>query len=374
MAIDTLTTQITVNKEILDALKLAVSVTPKLRFTPILQNILMTVAHEKLLIESTDLALWFQQTIHVPDLRVEEPFSVLITRDAVKSIKTGAVITLSPLSYRINLTSYQTVDAKEYPIPPVLFDRSDPEQFAASTTVNDSYFDDLLACSICAAESERRPVLGAISHLQNQLRGTDGHRMLIATQGTEWEHEILVPAYSAALLKKAFGRSEQVTMLYDLTHVQYQDDHHRVNVRQIEGNYPDVRRVVPVRGLLHATNGVLDHTAAWIDACNAAIQIHDLSNKAATKENRNHDYTLRIQGDGKNVDFFAKRDQEFLSVIPFETDRKFKFAVNAKYLKDALQAVGDHSLFFKPNHERDALVLENDSRLALVMPVRIDQQ
>jgi len=319
------------SKNFVSALKAAAGMTSPYAHRAVLQHLHLRFSGDDVVVEAASLDLYFRHNIFLLELGVLAPFSVMVHRDAVKTLKPGMDVTFGEKSYTFGGIKYTPACApEEFPLFPEL------DNSKVQTTTAHGYFAELAACAVATAESEVRPILTGVCHRGNTLVATDGLRLCSAETSTEWPKDVVVPGWAAAMLQRAFGVSSSY-MAYDDRYVQYRGNGYRIMIRAIEGMYPNVSRIIPS---LFKTTVTVRGVEEWIAACDRAITVH----KQIPKKNRDENYDIRLEFDRLGIKLSVRNQEqsEYSILLPGDvSDRALNIACNAQYLKDALLQVGE---------------------------------
>ena len=251
----------------------------------------------------------------------------------------------------------------------------DPEN-APTVRFPDTYAGRLPAGAFGAALAHVR-YAAAVAEYQAIFRGvklelTDSGSRAVATDGFRLAYhdldtasglatELVVPARSADEIVKLLGSGDVELEVGD-GQLSLRTDAFRVNVKLMDGTFPDYRRVIPSAFPITLTLGA----EALADAVGRVAVMAD-----KTANNRVdlfiRDGVLQITAEGA-----YGRSQEALDVQQEGTDSEMALAYNAKYLMDALSPLdGEVRLSFSGATSPSVLVDPVDAAyLAMVVPLR----
>jgi len=350
---------LTASKNLVTALKTAAGVTPKRVTKHVLESVYVSFHGEEVSINATDLDTWYHQRVSIPDLAVMKPLTLLVHRDAIKSMKPGMVIAFGETSYQVGAITYpQYCSVEEFPKFPEL--QSD----AHKTPLDSQYFDDLADCAVSASDGEIRPVLTTVCHRSDYLAATDGLRLLKAEQSTRWSLDIKIPAQRGKLLQKVFSGC-QASVMYDEFYAGYQSETCEVTIRQVQGAYPDVTRLFPPTSTALCRVAITD-SQPWLEACDTALIVY----KQTPKDHRDSNKTLTMVFDGGRVTLSAQAEQKFETTVDAKVSgTPSTLMCNAQHLRDALVQVGDGAEL-QVFGAKQPFILAASHRKALVSPIK----
>lgn len=228
---------------------------------------------------------------------------------------------------------------------------------------------------IAAATNEHRPILTGI-HLQienGQLiaTATDSHRMSkrivqLPNLSKEVSYSCIIPARSLNELTKIISDDDHLTMVLSDTKVLFISENLYFYSRLLEGNYPDVSR------LLTQTMS----TQLFVSA-NEFLHIVERVAILST-EGKNDFVTLEILDD-KTIKLFSESSEigyveETLSIEEF-SGSTLKIAFNPNYMKDALRVLSGHDVIIGLIDEGRPFTLkaktDNENQfIQLITPIR----
>ena len=193
---------------------------------------------------------------------------------------------------------------------------------------------------------------------------TDGFRLAYyhLDQGTGRDADIIVPARSVEELLRVLEEGN-VELELDGAQLGVQHAGYSLNLKLMDGTFPDYERVIP-------SNYPVSITLPAVDLAEAVSRVALMADKSAN--NRVDlfvkDGQLQITAEGS-----FGRSQEAIDVMQEGTDSEIQLAYNSKYLIDALAPVaGDIRLRFSGMNASPSVVndLNDPSYLAMVVPLR----
>lgn len=228
-----------------------------------------------------------------------------------------------------------TLDADLYPI----IDNIDSDNYP-SVSLPTFLFKSVLAQTIIAAStSENRPILTGV-HLviengQLIVTATDSHRMSkrivnLPQIDTALRYNCVIPARSLNELTKILSDDNHLTMVLSETKVLFISENLYFYSRLLEGNYPDVSRLLnqPME-----TNIVLHSTTLLNVVDRVALLSNESGDDFITLKIINND-TIEVVSESSEIGNVI----EELTPLHFE-GKLLKIAFNPNYMKDALRVL-----------------------------------
>ena len=192
---------------------------------------------------------------------------------------------------------------------------------------------------------------------------TDGFRLayhdIEATSGLD--AELIVPARSVDEVVRLLGSGE-VEMASDGAQLSLRTEDVRLNVKLMEGSFPDYRRVIPATFPVTIT---LPAAGLREAVTRVAVMADKTANNRVDLFVK--DGTLQITAEGS-----YGRSQEAIEVQQEGSDAEIALAYNAKYLTDALSPLGGslRASFSGPTSPSVMSDPDDASYLAMVVPLR----
>lgn len=231
--------------------------------------------------------------------------------------------------------------------------------------------------AFAAAGEESRPVLTGVQ-LKRQGKklwatATDGFRLsrklVEVEEDATSDRTIILPARTIMELAKVVGDGKkediEMEMVPENNQVIFEYDNVQLISRILEGNFPDVDKIIPVDFL----------TEVMVDAAELVKGVKAVSIFA---RDNNNIIKLRIEDDKLNIEATASSTGESSDEI--ETDKKGEdvvIAFNYRYLMDYLNSVDEERIKIKLNGGLSPGVFveekegKESNRIHLVMPVKI---
>lgn len=233
----------------------AVAATVPTRTTlPVLSNILVETAEERLRVRGTDLDI--SVTVQTP-AEVERQGAITLPAKKLADIARelpDAPVLLQSDGSRVALTCgssrfrLHSVPADEYPAFPEV-------PFAEGWTLPSGELQRLSAhTSFAVSSEETRPVLNGVLW---QIRGaemrmvaTNGHRLAkmgvrVGRVGAGEDEDLIVPPKGLQQVERLFDAADQLEIARSESHLGFRTDRVEVYTRLIEGPYPNYEQVLP---------------------------------------------------------------------------------------------------------------------------------
>lgn len=219
------------------------------------------------------------------------------------------------------------------------------------------------AAAVAEYQAIFRGVKLELNDRRSRAVATDGFRLAYYNLETAsgLESELVLPARSVDELTKLLGDGEVKLSLAD-GQLSLAEGNARVNVKLMEGNFPDYERVIPKAFPISIT---LDAQAIAEAVARVAVMADKTANNRVDFFIK--DGTLQITAEGG-----YGRSQEALRVVQEGSDPEIVLAYNAKYVTDALAPTsGDLQLRFSGTTTPSVLSsLQDPSYLAMIVPLR----
>lgn len=346
---------VTATKEVVSAIKAAVSVVPNRAHNAALKHVAVSFKRYAMTLAAMDSDTYYLNTVSLYDTDVTQYFTVLVPVEALKTVKARSTLSFSPSHVTINGVTFNCpMESSDFPQFPQL--KSD----YARVDVTQQYFNEVSTAAVSAATSELRPILTGVHHANNTVTTTDGLRLYRGNVGTTFEQSFVLPASAVKLLSKTFA--DGATLLYDGQLAQYHRDGATVIVRLLDGTYPDTSRIIPNSFKTEITL----NSGQLLAMCQTVTQMHKTSKT-------NGDYATRIDVQNGVCTVSAKcGDAVFDDTLQATvTGEPLTIACNATYLVDALKQLDSDTVMLRFNAANSPFTLSADGKdvLVLVSPV-----
>ena len=335
---------------------------------PILSNILIKTANNRLTIAATNLDIAITNYI---GSKVSEEGAITVParlmQEFVSSLPPG-VIDLNLNEYKLNIKTdqYQSVingvSAEEYPVMPAI---TKGQKFSISSSQLKKALTQVI---FAAAGDESRPILTGvyIYSLEGQLYmvATDSYRLAEKLlTSTNLEVKLLVPASALQdLLRIITDEEVEVSVVHDDQQVLFKVGDVELVARLIEGNYPDVRKLIPSEFAVTATVKRAE-----------LLNITKVSSLFARESAGS--ITLEVDDQAKNLSIRSIASQ--LGENTATTTGKIKgsgsITLNSRYLLDSLHALTGEDVVFGFNGKLEPSVLKDPADTSythIIMPLK----
>lgn len=335
---------------------------------PILANVLVKTSNNRLSLSATNLDIAITQYIGA---KVEEEGSITVParlmQEFISSLPSGVInLELEETKLKISTDKYQStvngIIADDFPVMPAI------------TNGKSISFDGhllkkgLQQVVFAASNDESRPVLtGVLIHSfegKLYLAATDSYRLAEKEVGTSKDEvSLLVPASAMNDLLRVLGDDiEKVKLTYDDQQVLFNVGDVELVARQLEGKYPDYRKLIP-------------------KSFEVSVQLKkaDLVNvtKVSSLFARESAGSVTIKVDEKaqelGIHSIASQLGENTATAAGKVKGSGEITLNSRYLLDALQAFAAEELTFGFNGKLDPTCL-SDTQSAdythIIMPLK----
>lgn len=335
---------------------------------PILSNVLLKTTGNRLSIASTNLDI---AITHYIGSKVSEEGAITVParlmQDFVNSLPSG-VIELKLEDHKLHITTdqYQSVingiAADDYPVMPAITEGK-TWKIDAKTLKNG-----LGQVVIAASNDEARPVLtGVYIHThegQLYLVATDSYRLAEkALMKSSEDISLLIPASALQDLLRILGESDdEVVVTHDEQQVLFKVGDVELVTRQIEGNYPDYRKLIPSSFATSATLKRADLT-----------NITKVSSLFARESAGSVTINLDKEAGTVSIRSVASQLGENTASAEAKVSADGTITLNSRYILDALHALSGNDVTFSFNGKLEPWVLTDQKAsdyLHVIMPLK----
>lgn len=339
---------------------------------PVLANILLQTKDGQLRLAATDLEIGVVTTIGAKvttDGAITLPARLLVDfvlNNTDPTLQIGVTQGEANIHSERHVATVKGMDASEFPLIPSVTDAQSITLPAKQlrTGLRDVLF--------AAAVDDARPVLNGICiHLREKLMilaATDSYRLAerrIPLKGTVPEASLLLPVRAAQELTRILPDTDQeVTFQFNTNQCSLNVDNTQIVSRLIDGTFPDYTQIIPTTA---TTTVSLDRNELIAAVRMASLFARDASHniKCSVLPPTGCTITAMSTTIGQNT----------ATVAATSTGESIDIAFNAKYLLDALNALGGDTVRLSLSGTDRAGVFhaeEDDNYLSLVMPLRTD--
>lgn len=217
------------------------------------------------------------------------------------------------------------------------------------------FLKDIDRVALCAATEESRPILmGVLISPEFTLSAADGFRL--ATTGPS-DAGVIIPAKTLSLLPKALDGDGEIQCAFSDTQAAFRAGSVTVISQVISGNFPQVSAIIP-----KAHSAIISFVAGEA--------LYALKPIMALHKNERGDNQVTIERAGEYIKLSAQTTMGEASGEFFASGGEFEpFAVNGKYLKDAL-AVMD-KIEMKLTTPSSPVLLQEGDYQHVIMPMQV---
>ncbi|WP_116996315.1 DNA polymerase III subunit beta [Desertimonas flava] len=333
---------------------------------PVLADVKLTVARNRLTITATDLALSIETTIPV---KAAKAGTVLVPGRLLFELvrSAGDEIRIAEGDGECDFTSgdfqatLNTHDAADFPVPPPV--DGDPLE------VDSLLLFAAVARTVKAASNDPvRPMLNTLFihnvDGQSRLVATDSYRLHVTDLGEKMTAgDVVIPARFATVASRVLaGESDNVAVTVTASHIAMSTPSTTVIARIVEGDYPNYAGLFPATSDLHVTvdrrplAAAITRMRALIDADTTVVltfEAEQVTVSAYGVDVGNAAETIRCQNG---------------------PDEAMRIGFKPEYLRDALAVQVADSVTFAMRDAIKAVVIEvagNTAVRHLLMPVRV---
>lgn len=335
---------------------------------PILSNVLLKTIGNRLSIAATNLDI---AITHFIGSKVETEGSITVParlmQDFVASLPAGIIqLELRDNKLQVSTDKYQStingIVADEYPVMPAIKTGSSLKIDAKSLRAG------LQQVVPAASSDESRPVLtGVYMHTYEgklYLVATDSYRLAEKQLMKSKEQlSMLIPASALQdLLRVLTDAENEVEIVHDDQQTLFRAGDIELVTRQIEGNYPDYRKLIP--------------SAFEFSATLPKAEFNNIT-KVSSLFARESAGSITIQLDKKakqvSIQSVASQLGENTASATAEVSADGTITLNSRYVLDALQSLSGETVVFSFNGKLEPCVLRDPSAkdyLHVIMPLK----
>jgi DNA polymerase-3 subunit beta len=335
---------------------------------PILSNVLLKTANNRLSISATNLDIAITQYIGA---KISDEGSITVParlmQDFVSSLPSGVInLNLEDSKLHITTDQYNSVVngivADDFPVMPEITDGKSWKIPAGS------FKRALQQVVFAASNDESRPVLtGVYIHTTDgklYIAATDSYRLAEKELGSNKEEvNLLVPASAMQDLLRILGDFDgDIEVKHDEQQILFHVGDVDLVARLLEGKYPDYRKLIPSEFAVSATLKRADF-----------VNITKVSSLFARESAGS--VTVHVDEELKTVSIRSIASQlgENTANAAAEVKGNGSITLNSRYLLDALQALNGDEVMFGFNGKLEATLLvdvENKDYSHIIMPLK----
>lgn len=248
----------TTRSQLLEALGSVIGVVERRQTLPILGNVLLELAEERLTITATDLEIQMQASVEVSNLK---PGRITVSArklyEICRGLPEGAELSLEVVDDRATLHSGKsrfwlaTLKADEFSTFPPLKDGASIELEGATLKrlIERTQF-------AMAQQDVRYYLNGMLLEVRNEgLRAvaTDGHRLALAEATLDTSSlqpsSVIIPRKAVLELVRMVSRAgdQRVVLRFSATQLEADFDQIRMATKLVDGRFPEYERVIPTQ-------------------------------------------------------------------------------------------------------------------------------
>jgi DNA polymerase-3 subunit beta len=338
---------------------------------PILSHLSLNADRDQLQLTGTDLDLFITA---VAGCTVRKPGAYCVSANKLAQIAKSmpgdadAEITIeeSTKKGRLVITSggsrfeLLTIDHAEYPPLPTIVSES------PSVDIPQEELKRLFTLTAFAASSDqsRFVLCGVFFEFQKgnlTLVATDGRRVSTASSNValETDHNFILPTRAAREVARHLGEEGDVSVTITDKFVRFNTGSAVIYSKQIEGNYPNWRQVVPA----FTSKPVSIDRLAFI----GALRRVQLIAEDGTIKFVDHELTVLSRADLKN-----KEDGEARETLAVGKSKDMEIAFHLAYIEEPLQSITDESVAFYSTDALSPIMLASGTWRYVAMPQRLE--
>jgi DNA polymerase-3 subunit beta len=335
---------------------------------PILSNVLLKTANNRLNVSATNLDI---AITHFVGSKIEKDGAITVParlmQDFVSSLPNNVLsLELTENRLKISTDQYQSaingILADEFPVMPAI------SQGVSLKLPAKDFKKALSQVVFSASNDDSRPVLTGV-YFHNAtgevvVAATDSYRLAEAKLAkNKAALNFLVPSTAAADLQRIIADSDkEVSVTHDDQQVLFEVGNASLVARLIEGNYPDYRKLIPTKFATVARLGREDF-----------INIAKVSSLFARESAGS--ITIKADKSDKEVSINAVASQlgENTARAKASVTGSGEVTLNSRYLIEALNAFNTEQIEFCFNGKLEPCILRSSSEpgyLHLIMPLR----
>lgn len=335
---------------------------------PILSNVLLKTIGNRLSIAATNLDIAITYLI---GSKVDKEGSITVParlmQDFIASLPSGVInLELNENKLHIHTDKYEStingIAADEYPIMPAI---ESGKKLKLNATLLKAALHQVITA---ASNDESRPVLTGV-----YVHSFEGKLFMVATDSYRLAEkeltaikdavELLIPASALLDLQRLVSDAEgQVEVTYDDQQVLFKVGDSELVTRQIEGTYPDYRKLIPAKFAYIAQLSKADF-----------VNITKVSSLFARESAGSITINLDKQNNQISIRSVASQLGENIANATAKVSADGTVTLNSRYVLDALQAIDGDEVTFSFNGKLEPCLLHNPKHrdyLHIIMPLK----
>ncbi len=342
---------------------------------PILGNVLLATDHGQLKLAATNMEL---SIVHWVGARVETDGAITVPArnfiDLIGSLPPDQVdLVLDEETMTLSLAcgsvkaSFRGISADEFPLVP------EPEEDNGFSVEAEDLSSGLGQVTFAASTDESHPVLtGVLAEFEGEtmtLAAADGFRLSLRhiplIHPVPAPFDVIIPARALSELERIIGTTDdpiKISTTHPHNQILFQLPDTVLNSQLIDGNFPDVRRIIPPS---HSTRVVLGREEI-LQACKrAAIFARDVANIVKLTI---EDGEITVSADS------AESGQGLTRLTANVTGEGLEIAFNVRFLIDVFGALDTPQIALELNSATNPGVIKgigDDEFVHVVMPMHL---
>ncbi len=335
---------------------------------PILSNVLLKIVGNRLSIAATNLDI---AITHFIGAKVEAEGSITVParlmQDFISSLPSGVIdLDLQDNKLHIRTEKYEStingVSAEEYPVMPAI---TNGKELSIDAKVLKNGLQQVL---VAASVDESRPVLtGVYIHTHEGklfLVATDSYRLAEKELNkTQEDVSMLLPASALQDLLRVLSDADgTVDIIHDDQQALFRVADVELVTRQIDGKYPDYRKLIPSKFELQATLSKAEF-----------INITKVSSLFARESAGSITIHLDEKEQQVSIRSIASQLGENVASATAKVEAEGTITLNSRYVLDALQCLQGEEVVFSFNGKLDPCVIKdtkNKDYIHVIMPLK----
>ena len=335
---------------------------------PILSNVLIKTANNRLSLSATNLDI---AIVHYIGAKISEEGAITVParlmQDFVSNLPTGVIeLELTNTKLKVNTEQYHSVVngivADDFPVMPSITE-------GKTWKIDSSSLKKGLQQTVFAASSDetRQVLTGVYLHTQDNklyVAATDSYRLAEKELGKNSEEvSILVPATAMQDLLRIMGDYDgEISVTHDGQQVLFRVGDVELTARLVEGTYPDYQKLIPQE----FSSSIQLKRADLINVTRVSSLFARESAGSVTIELEEKTNSLSIRS-------VASQLGENTATCNGKVSGDGSITLNSRYLLDALQALSGEETYFGFNGKLEPTILKDPkdgSYKHIIMPLK----
>jgi DNA polymerase-3 subunit beta len=286
--------------------------------------------------------------------------SILLPIEDIKQVKgiknnEDYILEFEDKKATFNNITFNTYDVEDYP-------KSNKVNYVESVRVTNKEIKKINESLLSVSNKESRPILTGVLICSGKMISTDSHRLYMTSTDIQFDQDIVISSKGLNTLKDHF-KTDIIVSLSDY-YLKFEDDNTVIEVRLLEGNYPDVSRIIP--------DTYDNKTTFKINNLKQLVKTIEDAGKVSSDKSQVMKFTVI-----KNEDLLISSsniDKEYENYINTsdQNGEDLKIAMSCKFTLEALKQLNSNSVqfYFYGNMRPFLIIGEDKETVTLVLPVR----